>query len=403
VKAHAANTILGANTILIAGGGIGGLATALALARRNILSHVLERRQAFSEDGAGIQIGPNGTRILQHLGAAAHLQGLVATPDCLRVLDAETGRDLARLPLGGWMATRHGAPYWVAHRRDLHAALLTAAEAEPRIRISTGTAVVNAVETSQDLVAETDGGNYIDGRALVAADGLWSTLRGRCFAGAPPIYTGKTAARTVLPIDRVPHSLRSNEVRIWLAPGAHVVQYPVRAGRDMAIVAIFDEPEASTDWSTPCEARWIMDRSRGFPPLLRELLAEPDAWRKWSLHALSSLPRFAAGRIALLGDAAHPVLPFLAQGAVLALDDAVTLAERLANEKSVPAALSIYGEERRARAARVAAASRTNGRIYHQSGLMRLARNAALAIAPPARLMAGYDWLYGWKARGSLP
>ncbi|HML41584.1 MULTISPECIES: FAD-dependent monooxygenase [Hyphomicrobium] len=384
--------------VLIAGGGIGGLATALALAKRGICSEVLERRPAFGDDGAGIQLGPNGTRILEQLGAASFLRGHVTVPDALRILDSVTGEQLARFPLGEWIAQRHGAPYWVAHRRDLHAALLSAVEREPHIQLRKNIEVTSAHEEADEVVAVCVRGETFRGNLLIAADGAWSALRGRLFSGGMPQYTGKSAVRVVIPIEEVPEALRRTEVHLWLGHNVHVVHYPVSAGYAMALVAIFDDQAVSGDWSTPCDREWVAARTAGFAPLLRDLLGKPGHWRRWSLLGLEKPPRFSAGRMALIGDAAHPVFPFLAQGGVMALEDAVVIADALAHEPDRPAhAFKAYERARAGRVRRVAEASRTNGRIYHLAGFMAKARNLTLAHIPPETFMRRYDWLYGWK------
>lgn len=385
--------------VLIAGGGIGGLATALALARRGIASVVLERRLLFGEDGAGIQIGPNGTRILEALGVAPFLKARVTAPDALRILDAATARPLGTFPLGRWIAERHGAPYWVAHRRDLHNALLSAVEREPLIQIRMGFDVTAVRDEQGAVTAMSANADECRGDVLIAADGAWSALRPRAFSGPAPAYTGKCAVRAVLPIEDVPDALHRTEVHLWLGPDVHVVHYPVSAGHAVALVAVFEDPHVAADWSTSCDRAWVSGRTAGFAPLLRELLARPEQWRRWSLMTLRRRPRVAVGRTALLGDAAHPVLPFLAQGGVMALEDAVVVADALAADPGDPArALTAYARARAARVRRVANASRMNGRIYHLSGLMAAARNLALARIPPDRFMRRYDWLYGWTA-----
>lgn len=389
----------GLEKVLIAGGGIGGLATALALARRGIASSVLERRLIFGEDGAGIQIGPNGTRILDAIGVTDFIKARVAVPDALRILDATTANPLARFPLGRWMAERHGAPYWTAHRRDLHNALLSTAEREPLIQIRMGfdvTAVTD--EPGSKVTAVSANADEARGDALVVADGAWSVLRSRIFSGPTPAYTGKCAVRAVLPIEEVPEELHRTEVYLWLGPDVHVVHYPVSAGHAVALVAIFDDRAVVSDWSTSCDGAWVSGRTADFARLLRDLLARPENWRRWSLMKLSRRPRTVVGRLALLGDAAHPVLPFLAQGGVMALEDAVVVADALAADPGDPArALQAYASERAFRVRRVAHASWMNGKIYHLNGPMAAARNVAFARVPPDRFMKRYDWLYGWK------
>ena len=388
--------------VVIAGGGIGGLATALALARHGIPSEVLERRPAFGEDGAGIQIGPNGTRILAALGVAPALEARAATPDALRIRDAATAHDLACFSLGRWIADRHGAPYWTLHRRDLHDALLAAAIREPLVRVRTGVDVTGVRDEGDSVAAVARDGETVEGHALIVADGAWSALRARAFAGATPRYTGKSAVRAVLPIAEVPDTLRNNEVHLWLGPDVHVVHYPVSAGEAVALVAVFDDGRIAGNWNAPCDRDWVAARTQRFAPPLQDLLARPEAWRRWSLLTLDTLPQFSAGRMALLGDAAHPVLPFLAQGGVMALEDAVVVASALVADPTDPArAFVAYARDRADRVRDVAAASRQNGRIYHMRGLMAAARNLALRHVPSERFMRRYDWLYGWQPPGA--
>jgi salicylate hydroxylase len=384
--------------VAIAGGGIGGLATALALARHGIESHVYERRPEFPEEGAGIQIGPNGTRILRDLGVAELLQSHVAVPDCLSVRDGATARELTRLPLGTWIAERHGSPYWTAHRKDLHAALRARAEAEPLITLKTGIEIVSFVNESDDVRAVGAKGEVLSASVLVAADGLWSGLRQQVAAGSAPKPVGKAAFRSIVSAERLPPELTRNAAHIWLAPGAHAVHYPVNGGRDIALVVIADDASRDTGWDAPSSADAVHEKVRDFAPPLQSLLADARDWRHWSLYGMPPLDRWTTERVALLGDAAHPVLPFLAQGAVLALEDAVTLAAHLATgADSVESSLQGYEHNRRQRIQRVAEASRRNGRIYHMSSAAALARNATMRIKQPANVMASFDWLYGWR------
>lgn len=384
--------------VAIAGGGIGGIATALALAGHGIASEVFERRAAFPEEGAGIQIGPNGTRILQRLGVAEFLQPRAATPDCLSVRESKSGRELTRLPLGAWIARRHGAPYWTAHRRDLHAALRQRAEADPLIELRTGVEIVSFTQHNDGVTATGSGGEVSNASALVCADGLWSNLRNQVAPGAAAQPVGKVAYRCVIPAGNIPSEITPDAVHIWLAPGAHVVHYPVNAGHDIALVVIGDDTMRERGWDTAASADTVHEKVRDYAPPLQALIAKAEAWRCWSLYRMPPLERWSNGHATLLGDAAHPVLPFLAQGAVLALEDAMTLAASLADRKStVEASLQNYEHARRQRAYRVTEASQRNGVIYHMPGPAALARNTTMRLAPPERVMARFDWLYGWR------
>ena len=384
--------------VLITGGGIGGLAAAVALARRGIASHVLERRATFHEEGAGIQIGPNGTHILRLLGVAETLRPHVATPEAIRVRDGASGTDLACLPLGPWIAERHGSPYWVAHRSDLHAALLQAARTEPLVALSLGFDSMEIATDGQVVAVASADGHSLTGKSLIAADGIWSTVRSLQFDPRAPRFFGKSAARTVIAADAVPEALRRQETNVWLFPGAHIVHYPVANQHELALVAIVNDPHADKEWGAPVSASWVQQRVPPCAPALRDLLEKAQTWKRWALHTLPVPRTWSRGPVALLGDAAHPILPFLAQGGALALEDAAVLADALHRfDTDVPAALTWYGHRRRERAANIAAASRRNGRIYHLSGPLAQARNLALRSVSPHRLMTGYDWLYGWR------
>jgi salicylate hydroxylase len=384
---------------VIAGGGIGGLASAIALARRGVDVRVCERRTEFPEEGAGIQIGPNGTRVLRELGVEEFLAEKIARPEALIVHDGASGRELTRLPLGDWIAERHGAPYWTAHRRDLHEALRSRAESEQRITLALGTEIVSYANEPDGISAIGAKDEVLNASLLVAADGLWSTLRREISGSAMvPKPVGKTAFRSVAEARNLPSNLERNAVHIWLAPGAHAVHYPVNGGRDIALVVIAGDSGTKEGWELTAVSETVEDKIKTFAPSLRSLVESAKEWRQWSLYRMAPLPRWSSGRAILLGDAAHPMLPFLAQGAVMALEDAIMLAADIAtSEDDVEHALRNYQQARRARTAKVAETAERNGRIYHMQGPTALARNAAMKLRSPKRVMAGFDWLYGWR------
>jgi salicylate hydroxylase len=386
-----------AGPILIAGGGIGGLALALALARTGREAVVLEQRATPSEEGAGIQIGPNGMRVLEQLGVAQRLRPMAGVPDALLIRAGASGRQLASLPLGTWIAARHGAPYWVAHRGDLHRALFDAIGQHSRIRLRWTFAVSSVRQDHAGVQASSSAGETIEGAALVGADGLWSSVRAIVCPGIAASFAGATATRTVLPAAHAGH-LAEPVVGLWLTPGVHVVHYPLRGGADIAVVVIASESWQGTDWGAEADRGQLVAHLAGFHPSLADVLGTAPEWRKWALHRVPDLPRWSSGRITLMGDAAHPMLPYLAQGGVLALEDAAVLARCLAAcPADEPQAFSTFEGLRRRRAARVQAASRRNGRIYHLPPPLSWARDAALRLAPGPRLMASLDWLYGWR------
>ncbi len=390
--------------ILIAGAGIAGLSAALALARTGRPVSVLEKRARSTEEGAGIQIGPNGTKILQSLGLAPHLAEKIAVPGGIRVMDGLTGARLTEFPLGGEIERRHGAPYWVLHRADLHMALRAAVAAEPDVELVDAAEVVDATSNGESATAVLANGQVLEGACLIGADGLWSALRTRALHGAPLAFTGKCALRTVVPAQAAPSGISRKDTTIWLRPKAHVVHYPVRGGADLAIVAIFDDADLGESWGRDAAPSLIATQAQNFPAPLRDLLHQPALWRQWSLYAPTAPMRWVANRIALIGDAAHPALPFLAQGGVMAMEDAAVLAAVLkgCGDDEIPARLAAFERIRHPRTTRVMEASIRNGRAYHLDGGMRLARNAVLSATPPHLFMRQYDWLYGWKIEDAL-
>lgn len=386
--------------ILITGGGIGGLAAALSLAQQGIASSIYERRSEHGEEGAGIQIGPNGMRILESLGLAKDLLEHAAAPEGIEVRDGRSGKVLTRLPLGGDIKSRFGAPYWTMHRQDLHRAMLAAAKRSDLISIRTGCLVKSAHDLGDHVSIALDTGENTWGSAVIAADGVRSGLRTDLFGGVSPLFSGKCAFRNVIPASQLPPGPSRDHVNIWLSPGAHVVLYPVRGGSEFALVAIFDEVSQSEGWNTEVEPESVLARAVGLSADIQAIIKAAAGWRMWALLQLAMPQHLSIGRMALLGDAAHPIPPFLAQGAVMALEDAAVLAGCLAKSKpDVAAALSRYERERRSRVLRVQRASRINGQTLHLDGAFAAARNATLRRMPPRLLMRQYDWLYGWQVR----
>ena len=383
--------------ILIVGGGIGGLALALALAKRGQKSAVLERQPEFATAGAGIQIGPNGVRALQELGVADALKPLAGKPEAIVVHGGSNGRVLARLPLGAWIAERHGAPYWVAHRADLHRLLAEAAALSSDIALHTRCEVTGIAQRKTTVVVTDANGRSLEGAALIGADGLWSLVRQSLAPASMPAFAGATATRTVIPVSDAGR-LAMPAVGLWLSPTAHVVHYPVRGGTEIAVVVIAREPWRGREWDAQADAAQLRERIGHFHASLTDVLARVPEWRRWALHELAPLSTWALGRVALMGDAAHPMLPYLAQGGALALEDAIVLARCLTGcPREIPVALSRYQRLRSARATRVQRASLMQGRIYRLGLPLAWARDAVLRAVPGHALMARFDWLYGWR------
>ncbi len=384
--------------ILVAGAGIAGLSLALALARRGIATRLLERRAVLSEAGAGIQLGPNATHVLDRLGVASRLAPLSGRPEAIMVAAGRSGAHLARLPLGDAIDRRFGSPYLVAHRADLQAVLLDAMRESPLIECVLGFEVAGWHPDGAGVVATSTDGKETHGALLVGADGIWSAVRRTLFPSAMPTYAGKMAARTVIPTAAVPARFASNVTGVWLSHDAHVVHYPVRAGRDVAVVVVVDETVPREGWGGAIEATSVLARLIRFSPELVGFLGLATEWRVWSLYDPAPLPAWSKERVGLMGDAAHPILPFFAQGGGMALEDAETLARLIEAAAGRPEqAFSRFEALRRERVLRVQTASRANGKTFHLDGFPAQARDTTLRLAPGALMMRRYDWLYGWN------
>lgn len=389
---------------LVAGGGIGGLAAALACARTGWDVRLFERAAAFSEVGAGIQMGPNVTRVLQGWGLGDALAAVAATPERLRVRDALSGQELASIALGCSAVERYGAPYATIRRADLQQLLLAAVQGEGGVALRTGTTLTtHSTDDARGTVTLQTSDGPVEGDALIGADGLWSAVRGQMLRDGPPRPTGHLAYRAMLPQASLPAALRSNDVTVWLGPRLHVVTYPVLRGEWLNVVVIVHGRVPGDDlsgWDHAANASGLREALRGVcTPLADRVQAIAD-WRLWVLcdrPRVASADQLAAGRVALLGDAAHPMRPYLAQGAGMAIEDAAELGRALAmTDIDVPLRLRRYALNRWQRNARVQARSARNGRIFHATGLVRWGRNTSLALL--GERLLDLPWLYGVPA-----
>ena len=386
---------------LIAGGGIGGLAAATACARAGMEVRLYEQAAAFSEVGAGVQLGPNAVRRLQGWGLGAALDAVAAQPQRLCVHSALDGRELATLRLNPDMAQRYGAPYRTVHRADLHALLLAALAPDSRVRVKAGCPVRAVRQDAGCVTLSLAADLEVEGDLLVGADGLWSTVRQQVWGDGTATPTGHVAYRALVAQQALPAGLRSQQVTAWLGPRLHVVAYPVRRGEMLNVVAIVQglprgEPQ---DWDQAAVAAELQAAMGPTCAAVRELVQAVPHWRLWVLNDRSPVSQPQAmvnARVALLGDAAHPMLPYLAQGAGMAIEDAAELGSLLtmtsAAALDVPLALERYALNRWQRVARVQAKARRNGRIFHATGAVQVARDLSLRLLGP-RLM-DVPWLY---------
>ena len=384
--------------VLIAGGGIGGLAAAVACGQRGVSVRLIERAAQLSEVGAGIQIGPNVTRILQAWGLGAALAQVAAFPKQLQARDAQTGQVLGTLPLGARTQLLYGAPYATIHRADLQDLLLKAVLGLG-VDMLLGQTVRGWEANETDLLVNTLEGLTLQASALIGADGVWSTVRQQLMGDKPARFTGHLAYRSLVAQADLPEHLRSDQVTVWMGPRLHVVHYPVRSGQWLNLVAIVHgaKPDQDREWDHAGQTQALMHAMGAVGRDLHERLASVPAWRQWALHdrvPLSQASEMAQGRVALLGDAAHPMRPYLAQGAGMAIEDAQVLAQRLSlGGLSVPEQLQGYAEQRWARNARVQTRAIRNGRIFHAQGPVALGRNLSLRLMDE-RVM-DVPWLYG--------
>jgi len=387
--------------VVIAGGGIGGLAAALACAQRGVPVQLLERAPQLSEVGAGIQIGPNVTRILQAWGLGAALAQVAAFPKQLQARDAQTGQVQGALPLGERAQALYGAPYATIHRADLQAMLHTAVQAAD-VDVRLGQTVQGWRETDGGLQVDTSDGPSVQADALIGADGVWSALRQQLLGDAPARFTGHLAYRALVAQADLPAHLRSDQVTVWMGPRLHVVHYPVRSGQWLNLVAIVHgaKPVNPNDWDQAGHTQALMQAMGAVGRDLHERLASVPAWRQWALHdraPVSGASQMAQGRVALLGDAAHPMRPYLAQGAGMAIEDAQALAQCLsAGNVTVPDQLQAYAQARWARNARVQARAIRNGRIFHATGPVAWGRNLSMRLM--GERVMDVPWLYGGGA-----
>lgn len=381
--------------ILIVGGGIGGLAAARAMSLTGQPSVLLEQAPEFAEIGAGIQMGPNGFRMLEALGLRSAIDELAVFPDDLIAMDGVSAAEITRIPVGPAFRERFGYPYALVHRADLHRALLDACGEDPIITLRPGTTVDSFDDDGGGVTVRSTGGETFRGKALIGADGLWSSTRQAVVGDGAPRVSGHIAYRAVLPIEAVEERFRRNAMILWAGPRNHLVQYPLRGGKLFNLVAVFHSDRYVQGWDRQGDPDELHHRFAGNCDIVKSLLAKVDTWRMWVLCDREPVKNWSKGNVALLGDAAHPMLQYLAQGACMALEDAVVLARTLAQKDGdFAAAAQQYQQERYLRTGRCQQMARVYGAFYHAEGVARELANGFLSSRSVEDSFNSLSWLY---------
>lgn len=389
--------------ILIAGGGIGGLGAALGLARKGFRATVLEQAPELGEIGAGIQIGPNAFHAFDYLGVGDEARAKAVYIDHLMLMDALTAERIAAIPLDEPFRKRFRNPYAVVHRADLHGVLLDACRASPLIELRTRSSVEGYEQDGTGVTVRLGSGERVRGRALIGADGLWSKVRAQVVGDGAPRVSGHTTYRSVIPTERMPEDLRWNAATLWAGPKCHIVHYPLKGWKVFNLVVTYhnDAPE-------PVAGRPVSkaEVARGFEHIAerpRRIIEHGADWKLWVLCDREPTDKWIDGRVTLLGDAAHPMLQYMAQGACMALEDAVCLAHQMeAHAGDCDAAFEAYRRQRFPRTGRVQLYSRLMGDyIYHPDGGKAALRNAAMRAMSADDFYDNLQWLYGGTGLGA--
>lgn len=383
--------------ILIAGGGIGGLATAIGLAQKGIRSLVLERASQMGEIGAGIQLGPNAFHAFDFLGVGDTARAMAVYIDNLRLMDAMDGTEITRIPLDDAFRVRFKNPYAVIHRGDLHGVFLTACMGHPLVDLRTSAEVKDYDQDGSTVTAILADGECVKGSLLIGADGLWSNIRKRVVGDGAPRVSGHTTYRSVIPTEDMPEDLRWNAATLWAGPKCHIVHYPLKGWKLFNLVVTYHNDAPSPEAGVSVTHDEVKLGFAHVAPIARQIIDRGQNWKRWVLCDREPVLNWTDGRVTLLGDAAHPQLQYFAQGACMALEDAVAISHHLsANPDAPEAALIAYQNLRRLRTARIQLQSREIGQhVYHPSGAHAELRNAVMRAKSPENWYDIVDWLYG--------
>ena len=383
--------------VLIAGGGIGGLSAALGLARKGFGVVVLEKSPKLGEIGAGIQIGPNAFHAFDYLGVGDEARAQAVYIDMLRLMDAMSGEEIIHIPLDEPFRKRFGNTYAVVHRADLHGVLLNACEANDRIELRVNSEVLGYQQNGTTVTAEIVSGEHMTGCALIGADGLRSSIRQRLVGDGEPIVSGHSTYRSVIPTEAMPEDLRWNAATLWAGPKCHIVHYPLSGWKVFNLVVTYhnNAPEPVSGHPVPIE-----EVRKGFAHITeraRKIIEHGTDWRLWVLCDREPVDSWVDGRVALLGDAAHPMMQYYAQGACMAMEDAVCLSHMMEHSGGdVEAALVGYRDQRVVRTGRVQIGARAIGEhVYHPAGVHAAVRNEIMQSMSTEDYYDRLEWLYG--------
>lgn len=388
-------------TVLIAGGGIGGLATAMGLAGKGIRSIVLEQAAELGELGAGIQLGPNAFHAFDYLGVGAEARARAVFIDQLRLMDAKSGEEITHLPLDEPFRKRFGNPYAVVHRGDLHGVLLKACRTSDLVELRTSHAVTGYEQSGTRVCAHVRGQPDVIGDLLIGADGLRSAVRAQLVGDGEPRVSGHTTYRSVIPTEQMPEDLRWNAATLWAGPKVHLVHYPLTDWKLFNLVITCDNQATEAVAGAPVAQDAVRAWFAHIAPRAQQIVEHGTSWKRWVLCDRDPVETWVDGRVTMLGDAAHPMLQYAAQGACMALEDAVCLTHSLATHDDIDAALATYRHQRVPRTARLQVLSRLIGEfMYHPDGALALMRNAVMSAMTPAEYYDRLTWLYGGTGLG---
>ena len=388
--------------ILIAGGGIGGLATALGLARNGLVCTVLERAAELGEIGAGIQLGPNAFHAFDYLGIGDQARKMAVFVDDLRIMDAMTGEAIATVPLGEAFRQRFKNPYAVIHRGDLHRVFLEACRASPLVELRTGSEVVGYEQDAHDVRAVLKSGVKVAGAGLIGADGLWSRVRAQLARDGAPRVSGHTTYRSVIPAADMPADIRWNAAALWAGPKCHLVHYPLSGGKSFNLVVTCHNDAPEPVAGKPVAHDEVMRGFQHIGPRAQQIIAHGRDWKLWVLCDRDPILNWTDGRVTLLGDAAHPTLQYMAQGACMAMEDGVCLSHEAGlAQGNLDVAFEEYCRKRVHRTARIQIQSRLIGdHIYHPSGGHAALRNTMMRAMSAEDYYDSLQWLYGGTGLG---